>query len=371
MIVPFFPPSEFPERKGWNGMGHWKCAVVMAGLALSAATPVRAQPEVRARLGAYLQVETQWSSLGTREDGNITTDLHRVRPRVDFEVGEWISGRIEPDFAGGRVRLRSAYIAFDLGGAELTFGQFKKPFGLIQLTSSSAIPVIERPTAIAGLNDRFDGLPLVELPDGRSIVPDEQTILDLQAFQGYAVGAAVGGDAGRLSWQAGIFEGPVESTALGRSGVAGRATFAVVPDVRVGAGVSHSRLRFEDEERDGTAGSVEVAVGQPARPGFGVLSEGVFGSGAGTGTNFAGAHAIVWWHGATSGRITGVEPLARVSWGDPDTDGEEDAGMLFTAGVNLYMGGLNRLMLNWDVYRSSFDSIGTESALRVQAQVRF
>ena len=98
----------------------------------------------------------------------------------------------------------------------------------------------------------------------------------------------------------------------------------------------------------------------------------MFGSGAGTGTNFAGTHAIVWWHGATArGRLKGIEPLVRASWGDPDTAGAEDSGTLLTAGVNAYFGGRNRLMLNWDVYAGANDDIGTESALRLQAQVLF
>jgi hypothetical protein len=355
-----------------NRMVQTRLAMVTMAMAAAGATPAWAQPEVRATVGAYIQTELQWSSLGTPEDGRVFMDLHRVRPRIDFEMDDWISGRVEVDFAGGRVRLRNAYAGFDFGAlAQVRVGQFKKPFGLIQLTSSSVIPVVERPTAIAGLDDRFEafGLP-VSLPDGRSVVPDEQTILDLQAFQGYAVGATVAGASGRLSWEAGFFEGPVGES--GRSGAAGRAVFEAVPNVRVGAGVSHSQLRFADVERDGTAGALDLAVGTARTPGFGVLAEGVFGSGVGTGTNFAGTHAILWWHAATEqGRLKGIEPLVRASWADPDTDGPEDTGTLLTAGMNAYFGGRNRLMLNWDVYTGANDDIGTESALRLQAQIQF
>jgi hypothetical protein len=114
-----------------------------------------------------------------------------------------------------------------------------------------------------------------------------------------------------------------------------------------------------------------LAWSDPGQSGPGLYAEGVFGRGVGTGTDIAGGQVMAWLHRTMSGRFTGVEPLVRASYGDPDVDLDDDGGLLLSAGINLYMGGRNRLMLNWDVYSAQDERIGTEGALRAQAQVRF
>lgn len=71
------------------------------------------------------------------------------------------------------------------------------------------------------------------------------------------------------------------------------------------------------------------------------------------------------------GRIEGIEPLARVSWGDPSRDRSGDEGLLLTPGLNLYLPGLNRLMVNWDVYLPRGSGLETAHAFRAQAQIAF
>lgn len=329
--------------------------------------------EVTVSVGLYLQIEAQYSSVGTDLEGRTMMDVHRARPLLALTVNDWITARLEPDFGGGRVRARNAYIQFDFDdAAQLSFGQFKKPFGLIQRTSSSMIPVIQRPVEILGLQERVEerSSPVTQ-PDGTALLGDEQTLLDAMGYQGYALGVALGGTAGAIEYSAGVFEGPWGTS--GRSGAAARASYAVIPGLKFGAAVSHSRIRFEEDEdaRTGTAGALEVAFGEPGWPGFGALAEVVRGRGVGTGTDFAGGHVIGWLHRGIGGRVSGIEPVVRVSWGDPDTDTADDGGTLLTAGFNIYFGGRNRLMFDWDVYTSQDDAVGTETALRAQAQVRF
>ena len=45
-----------------------------------------------------------------------------------------------------------------------------------------------------------------------------------------------------------------------------------------------------------------------------------------------------------------LEPLVRVSYGDPDTDAGGDHGWLLTPGVNVHFTGRNRLALNLDYW---------------------
>jgi hypothetical protein len=338
---------------------------------------LRAQvpPDMQIRLGIYAQVHVEASSLGTTQDGRVFMELQRVRPRFELTLNDWVEAVVEPDFGQNRARLRNAFIAFEVTeAATIRVGQFKKPFGLIQRTSSSLVPVIQRGVRIAGLADRVEtrGEPET-LPGGAVLIADEQTMLDTFGYQGYAVGAAVAVRAGRLEFETGVFEGPTGSAEQGgrRGGAAARVGLLVAPGVRLGSALSHSRLAFGEELRDGTAGSVELAAGDPGQAGPGLLAEGVFGRGVGTGTDFAGGQVIAWLHRTMSGRFVGVEPLVRASYGDPDVDEDDDGGLLFSAGVNLYMGGRNRLMLDWDVYSAQDERIGTEGALRAQAQVRF
>jgi hypothetical protein len=71
-------------------------------------------------------------------------------------------------------------------------------------------------------------------------------------------------------------------------------------------------------------------------------------------------------------RRVNVEPVLRVSHGDPDAGGEGDAhggGTLFTPGINFYFGPLNRIMLNYDLW--SPEDGEREGSFRAQFQVAF
>ena len=50
-------------------------------------------------------------------------------------------------------------------------------------------------------------------------------------------------------------------------------------------------------------------------------------------------------------RVRAVEPVARVSWGDPDRDTISDAGLLLTPGVMVHFQGRNKIAFNVDLWR--------------------
>ncbi len=84
-----------------------------------------------------------------------------------------------------------------------------------------------------------------------------------------------------------------------------------------------------------------------------------------------GGQVVAAWFAPRDGRVEGVEPLLRLSWADPDTDADDDTGLLLTPGVNLYFSGRNRLMLNADVYVPSASDVDTEYGLVAQLQIYF
>lgn len=347
-------------------------AVLLAGVT---ATAARAQlpGEVTVNVGMYLQVESQYSTLGTAAEGRHRIQVNRARPIFELTLDDWITAELVPDFGKGDVRLRDAWIRFAFDdAANVRVGHFKKPFGLIERTSSSMLPVIQRGTEILGLRERIaTRTGPVTLPDGTTLMGDPQAIMEAMNYLDFGMGVAVEGQTGRLEYVAGLFEGPAGSA--GRKGASARAALMVLPGLKLGAAVSHSQIRFveDEDERKGTAGSVEVAWNEPGWPGFGVLAEVMRGRGVGSGTDVAGGHVIGWLHRGIGGRVSGIEPVVRVSWGDPDTDAPDDGGTLVTAGFNVYFGGRNRLMFDVDVYSSQHDAVGTEAALRAVAQVRF
>ena len=70
-----------------------------------------------------------------------------------------------------------------------------------------------------------------------------------------------------------------------------------------------------------------------------------------------------------SDRWTSVEPLARISWADPDTDTPDDEAWLLTPGLTLYVSGRNRIGTNLDIYAPERGD--SKLSLKVQAFLYF
>ena len=67
---------------------------------------------------------------------------------------------------------------------------------------------------------------------------------------------------------------------------------------------------------------------------------------------------------ADGGRVSAVEPVARVSWGDPARDRAADGGVLLTPGLQLHFVGRNKIAANLDVWRPA----GGEAVWSFKAQ---
>ena len=106
-----------------------------------------------------------------------------------------------------------------------------------------------------------------------------------------------------------------------------------------------------------------------------VIAEGIVPESAGA--EFRGAQGWVGYRtGRVSSGISAVEPLLRVSYGDPDVDGDGgivDAagGTLVTPGVNLWLGGLNRIAINWELWNPDVDGEETVHSAKVLFQMAF
>lgn len=343
---------------------------------LAAQTPTRPDPTFRvnaAEISIGGRVQTQFNTTSVDEEPTGEFLLRRVRLEATVKVNEIVSGKVQPDFAGNRVSLKDAYLKFDFSPAfQLLAGNAWRPFGLLEQTSSTRILPIERGLRIRGLaaQDEYEIINRLQYSD-RDV--------GLQV-----IGAPEGAPLG-LGYAAGVFRGPLHGT-LGSEDsyqFAARATMQPFQALRLGAGWSSrdfatrdTTLGLEPGVRRGNAYELDVEYGAFA-PGIHLLGEIAFGDkDPFRDEDFLGAQA---WLGYRTSEISPVistiEPIFRVSYANIDQTTRsgtrtQGAGTLLTPGINLYFGGLNRIMLNYDVWLASGDA-ENEGSFKAMFQLVF
>ena len=349
----------------------------------------QAAPPVRVTLSGRAHIQFNTTSVDEEDAGTTdpvpssTFETRRVRLQANVAIGDWIRGVIEPEFALSRLQMKQAWIALDFDSAfTIRAGHFKKPFSLILLGSSTQLAPIERGLRIRNLVDALsdqDETVFTEL-DGEQIIGEEQLLVSLMNYGDYDIGAAIEGQKAGFAWSIGAFNGSRADTRDNNDSktFAGRVTYAIPIDVPLRIGVAASRRdvnwqRIDDlmETRTGTAWSVDLELGG-FRRGVWLMAEAIRGENLVTQETLSGAQAsLSYFIGTGRRRIEGIEPLGRVSWGDPDDTVDGDEGILLTPGINFYMFGRNRMMFNWDVFMPQGDQFNTHHALRAQLNLFF
>lgn len=360
---------------------------VSLAAARSTSAQVAADQEVRVRLTGRMQAQFSTTNVDESEIGADAAvvaasmfETRRVRLAADISIREWITGIVEPDFAAGDIQLRHAYMNLAFSPAlQVRAGQFKKPFSRLLLESSLQILPIERGVRIRGLSEALSAAdaaseaPVLTQFAGRPLMGEEQALLDAFGYQGYDLGAQLHGVRGRLTYAIGVFNGAGANRRDENDGMsaAARVTYALRSSpLTLGTAIGYQE-RFHPSLH-GTAIELDAEWGRFRAPGLRVNGEAVRGGTIVVDDAFvAGFVNAAWFHPVAGGRVEGIEPVARVSYGDPRRDVDGDAGVLLTSGINLYFFGRNRLMLNWDVYVPEGDHFATAHALRAQAQLAF
>ena len=357
----------------------------LIGCAMTAPAQAQQLP-ISVEFGGRMQFQWNSTSVDAAEAGepiaSNTFETRRVRLAADIRVGDWIRGFIEPDFALGRLQIKQAWMSLELDPALVVrAGQFKKPFSVINLTSSTAHPMIERGVRIRGLAESLEALNQGELSSvhGDLLIGEQHALLETQGYLAYDMGVALMGEIGAFGWQAGAFNGngPDARDENGGKSVAARATYEVDIGTPVTLGAAWSRRELswpapgDPETRTGDAFEVDIELGG-LREGWWLLGELSSGTNLATEERFLGAQGVLARFFSTGGaRIEGIEPMARVSWGDPDDSVDGDAGLLLTPGLNVYFMSRNRLMFNWDVFVPEGDRFETQHAGRAQFNLYF
>lgn len=297
--------------------------------------------------------------------------LRRVRLEANVRVNRLVSAKVQPDYAGSRVQLKDAYVRLSLDPAlELVAGQAHRPFGLITQISSTRIIPIERGVRIRGVTGARDhDALLTELGYADRDV-------GLQAM------GRVPGLPGGLTYAAGVFNGPLRGEVPSASSIQYAARLAASPARGVRVGAAWSRRDFVEDAgasalvlRGGNAWEVDLDLGSAAA-GPRLVAELVAGdTDPFQDARFRAAQGwLAYRTRAVSPTVSGVEPFLRVSHGDPDTGGDAVlpdlvGGTLVTPGVNLWLGGLNRVAVNWDAWNP--ETGDARSSLKVLFQVVF
>ncbi len=331
-------------------------ATVAAVASATAASPgtARAQLEVKANNLAEIKfsgrVNLQYNTTSVSGVQASEFLLRRVRLTAEVKFNDFISGKIEPEYAVTSTRVRDAYGRLTFGsGFRFTFGQFKKPIDVFQLTTSAILPVVERTGFVRGAASCagvefcsftvFSGGLLYADRDIGVMIDGKVGIFD------YAFSATNG-------------EGVFTKEDNGEKAFNGRVVIRAAADL--GIGVHAAQLNYANDSTGqvdyGTAYGADVDWGNYDR-GLHLIA-GVLGGMnwrnldvAGQPSNFTTAQAILSYKTPVKGKyISAIEPIGRVSWGDPDTDAAQDHAWLFTPGIQFFFLARNKMSFNADIY---------------------
>ena len=294
----------------------------------------------------------------------------RARLTIDVSVTDLLDARVQPDFGGGSLDLKDAYFRLNLDpGFRLSFGQFKRSFDLFELNSSTEIVVVER-------TGRIDGVGGCAGPGG---VCTLSRFTEKLGYSDRDVGIKIDGSlSDQVSYQATVTNGTGTAGSDENSGksFAGRVSVEVSDGIVLSGNVSHHDFPRDGSTGRGTAFGGDLEIGS-FRDGT-HFQVGVIGGEnwldedpvtAENPTFLTGQAILSHYLPMSDSRFEAIEPMARVSWGDPNTDMDDDGGLLFTPGVFLYIAGRNRIGANLDVY--SPQTGDTEFGLKIQTYLYY
>lgn len=348
-------------------VGQWVAVLVTGFILLPGllTEPLRAQsPDIR--VGGRVQTQLNTTSIEGRAPSELL--IRRARIEIAVEIDDRISGAIQPEFGGGSVTLKDAYLQVELTpGLSVRTGQAHRPFGRLEQTSSKRMPLVERGVRIRGLAaaDQYafvNGLDYSDRDIGVQLLGE---------FQG-----------GRFGWAAGAFRGPLHGQVGAQNSYqfAGRVTAALSSSLEVGAGWS-----ARDFARPGDSATPELERGHALEldleygsfaPGLHVLAEVARGDvDPFNDATFTGGQVWAAWRTEELGD-SGVqlEPVLRVSHSSTNRGGDvpspTSTGTLFTPGLNVYVTTQTRVMVNGDLWRGAGESPDAHS-LKVMVQLAF
>jgi hypothetical protein len=321
-----------------------------------------AENPFRLKIGGRLHAQVAHSS---SDDGETAEFLfRRVRISLEGGVGGVLVGKLEHDFTSG---VQDAYLKLNLHPAfGLTVGQFKRSFDLFELQSTHQISVVERDGNIPGLSTC----------DGPGGICSYSRFSEALQYSARDIGLRVDGILGQVSYQASVTNGAGarRSDENIEKSFSGRMETALGRDLRIGGNLSVHDYPLEGGTRYGTALGADLELGDFLQAGphvqVGIMAGDNWAAGEDA-TFLTGQ--VIYMHflpfGPGDRIIKGAEPLARISWGDPNRRLAGDDGLLVTPGLMLYFGPRVRIGAGLDIWEPRSGK-GARS-FKAQAYLRF
>lgn len=310
---------------------------------------VRVPDNVQIRFSGRLHAQFNTTSVDTERSSDFL--IRRARLSAEVNVGPWVTGKVEPDFGEGGIELKDAWVRLNLSPAfQVSAGQFKRPFDLFELTSSTQILVIERAGGVRG----------VSACAGPGGVCSFSRLTEKLQFADRDIGVLVEGERGNVFYAASVTNGTGANTPdeNGNKSYTARLGVTAASGVVIAANAAMHDYVHPTTGLDRYAHAIGADVelgdfggGPHAQLGFVTGENWSNPQDPQTGTTFVTAQAIVTYRaGLMRGPLHGIEPLFRVSYGDPDTDTADDQGWLLTPGVMLHLMGRNKVAFNADIW---------------------
>lgn len=360
-------------------------AVALAALPTLGAAQVEISSKA-AEIKLTGRLHFQWNYSSAAEDLAHLFLIRRARATLEVKINDFVSGKIQPEYAEGDFELKDAYVDLNLDRAFiLRFGQFKRPFDLFELTSSTQILVIERAGAIRGVDDCAGVGRLCSYSRFTESLEFSDRDMGIQVSGqvddriGYS--AAITNGSGQDNLEEAIISAQDDTVELipeGKS-LSGRLTYQPIADLTLAINAA-----AHDYANPVTRDATDYAYAYGADLEWGDydaglhVQAGVVGGdnwrnldNTGDPGTFLTAQGIVTYKLPVTGHrfIEAVEPLGRISYGDPNTDVESDHGWLLTPGFVVFFSGRNKIALNLDIWSPSEGD--TEYGVLAQTYLHF
>jgi DNA-binding winged helix-turn-helix (wHTH) protein len=327
------------------------------------------------------------ASACSSEQPGLDMFLRRARFSIEAKIDERFTMKIEPDFADvNEVSLKDAWGRYTFSSVvSFKAGHFKRPFDGFFLISSSWLP-FERAVSIPGVSSSmlpsYSGFTKSFGLADRDIGFMFEGRTQNKAFR-YWVGAFTGASEFMAS------DSNTEKQFVGRAQItldAGGAPLDLAGAIAV-TDAPFTATGGETEAEYFTNLELWAELGGYGEDGLLIQAGFIVGDNPqinelGGDINLAAGEqfaSLLSWQGVAGYRIPvdgaewleAVSPILRVSYGDPNTNVDDDEAWGFTPGFTLYFHKRNRLALTWDVASFGADGIDSENAFRTQMQFQF
>ena len=332
------------------------------------AAPLAAQPTIT--VGG--RFHTQFNTPSVPGEPGSEFLIRRARVDATVKVNDFLSGFVQPEYAGDEAFLRVAYARLDFGPALYAMiGQYKRPFDLFTLTSSVDILAIERNGAIRG----------VDTCAGVGGICSYGQFMEQLELSPPDIGVILGGAdrAGRLRYSVSVMNGTGSnlSDENGTKSFSARVVLTPAADVHLAVNAAAHDYVNPATGADAYASAVggDLEIGNFQR-GVHLQAGVVTGANwlnlvAGEPTTFVTGQAILTCKFPIphAPYLEAIEPLVRVSFGNPSTATPREGGVLLTPGLVWYIAGRNKLAANVDVWRPQQGA--AEWGLKLQSYLYF